>query len=603
MSVPSSGSDTRERRLGPRDRLAFLLVWLPYLYAVRHFWMVADDAYISFRYSRNWGAGLGLVYNPGESPPTEGYSNFLMVAVGALVHRLGASIELWLPALCVAAGSALLWAAFRTMRTRLGVGLVPALLAAAMLGWSAPFAVWSTTGLEAMPFALFFFAAVDRLCLRSETVGSAAAGLVAGGLACLLALTRVEGIAWAALVFPALGALAWRDRPRAFARTLAAYLAVLLVAYGAYFAARWSYFGHPWPATVYAKVGFTLERALRGADYVTVQALTSPWLLLVVPGAAVAFRRDRRRLGTTLALLPLGIAAYTVLVGGDWMMFARFLLPALPFAALLTGWLLQDAGARLGAGAAAGLGAAAVALAVLPGFDLHLVPHDLRARFHFRLNSDTYRSEWAQWWFQRGNGIRWAVKGRALRALGPPGATLVMGSIGAAGYESDFRVLDRHGFVTPEVALREVDPARTALRSPGHDKVVSETWFVEHGYDPVYLRAKLHEARTAEELAAQVSRSNARLVRSGSSDRYAVDFHAVESPDSGWFLVVWRRIGEGEDAQRDLARRVARFTRSGQVSVLDVATPDPNGVAGLPAWLRPRFESTEFLGIDEDGTE
>jgi hypothetical protein len=50
----------------------------------------SDDAYISFRYARNLGDGLGLVWNPGEH--VEGYSNFLWVMILAGAYRLGADI-------------------------------------------------------------------------------------------------------------------------------------------------------------------------------------------------------------------------------------------------------------------------------------------------------------------------------------------------------------------------------------------------------------------------------------------------------------------------------------------------------------------------------
>src|SRR5687768_10954266 len=41
-----------------------------------------DDAYISYRYARNWVAGHGLVFNPGD--PVEGYTNLLYVLLMAL---------------------------------------------------------------------------------------------------------------------------------------------------------------------------------------------------------------------------------------------------------------------------------------------------------------------------------------------------------------------------------------------------------------------------------------------------------------------------------------------------------------------------------------
>ncbi|MFP6627913.1 MAG: hypothetical protein VCC67_02630, partial [Myxococcota bacterium] len=48
--------------------LLFFALWLAY----REFWL--DDAFITFRYAKNWADGLGLVFNPGET--IEGYTPF-----------------------------------------------------------------------------------------------------------------------------------------------------------------------------------------------------------------------------------------------------------------------------------------------------------------------------------------------------------------------------------------------------------------------------------------------------------------------------------------------------------------------------------------------
>ena len=571
-------------RLTAHDRLAFLFVWLPYLALARRSWFLPDDAFISFRYARNWGSGQGLCFNPGDAAPVEGYSNFLFVAIGSVLERLGLEQVFWLPFLCACAGSLLLWLVYRCARIDLGLGRLPALLALALLGWSAPYAVWSTSGLETMPYALFFFATVERLCLRR----GGAAAWSAGGLGLLLALTRVEGIAWALLVFPIFFVLARRARGESVRRPLARYGVVLVLGYGLYFAWRWSTFGQLFPATVYAKVGFSLERLVRGGDYVLTQVLSSPWLLAVVPGAFVALRRERRGPGVALALLPLGLAAYAALVGGDWMCFGRFLVPALPFVALLAAWLLADVERRVGAPAAGVAGALLVALAVLPGFDHHVVPEALRARCHFRLNTPSYRSEYGQWRYERFEGIRWLAEGRALRAFAPPGASLVVGAVGALGYASDLFLLDRFGLVTPEVGERELGN-EPKLRSPGHDMGVRPTWFLEHGHEPTYLRSDLLEVGSRAELLEQLEASARRLRFLGAAERYVLDFAAVATRDDPrWFLIVWARITRGtttEAAWAEFAARRDAFAATGEVRVLDVEPPDPARVPGLPDWL------------------
>ncbi|MEE9443814.1 MAG: hypothetical protein V3V99_14215 [candidate division Zixibacteria bacterium] len=49
----------------------------------------ADDSYITFRYSKHLSEGRGLVFNPGDSNPVEGYTNFLWMIIMTIPHFLG----------------------------------------------------------------------------------------------------------------------------------------------------------------------------------------------------------------------------------------------------------------------------------------------------------------------------------------------------------------------------------------------------------------------------------------------------------------------------------------------------------------------------------
>src|SRR5690349_12822760 len=52
-----------------------------------------DDAMISMRYARHLAEGHGLVWNLGEQPPVEGYSNFLWTVWMAALHRLPLAVS------------------------------------------------------------------------------------------------------------------------------------------------------------------------------------------------------------------------------------------------------------------------------------------------------------------------------------------------------------------------------------------------------------------------------------------------------------------------------------------------------------------------------
>ena len=64
-----------------RDRAASVLLAaiaaaaIPFAYFVWRFRWTCDDAFITFRYAKHLARGDGLTFNPGESPPVEGFTN------------------------------------------------------------------------------------------------------------------------------------------------------------------------------------------------------------------------------------------------------------------------------------------------------------------------------------------------------------------------------------------------------------------------------------------------------------------------------------------------------------------------------------------------
>src|SRR5262245_60765306 len=95
---------------------------------LRLYWFLTDDAFISFRYARNFSDGYGLVFNPGFER-VEGYSNFLWVLILAAGNRLG-----WPPQLAAnwlsAGAHVVLWALVASFCARRREGGVRAWLAA-----------------------------------------------------------------------------------------------------------------------------------------------------------------------------------------------------------------------------------------------------------------------------------------------------------------------------------------------------------------------------------------------------------------------------------------------------------------------------------------
>ena len=448
----------------------------------RHFAFTCDDAYITFRYAKNLAEGRGLIFNPGEHPPVEGYSNLLWALLLAAFHALGAkgaALASAANALSLGAAGAVLFLTARTAALRVGCGPLGTLATAVFLGTLAPFAVWATGGLETMAFTLALFGTYERLHLDPERPR----GVQAAAWAAAAVLLRADGFGWVAAVL-GLSALGWlRDRRPELRRALLVTAGTAAAVVAAHFLWRHSYYGEWMPNTARVKAGFSSLRLERGLAYLAVLLLTVP-AFAALPAAAVALRG---RPVPAVALPCLGVVltalAYAIYVGGDFMPMGRFLVPAAPFLALLFAAAFRALEPRR---LAVPLGAALVAAGVLLGTNALRWPQDLLQRYHFRWNSPEARSEYEQWAMQRYQADVWATIGRGLGRSTSPGESMIRGPVGAVGYFSELFLYDLNGLVTPEVARRDVPLTR---RSPGHDKHVSFDYFFPRR--PTYLAAVL----------------------------------------------------------------------------------------------------------------
>lgn len=286
-----------------------LLAWQ----AWRTHWL-CDDAFISFRYVRNFVEGHGLVFNRGER--VEGYTNFLWVLELAGLWKLfgiapdvGCTI---LSALYTAGSIALtvvlaLASPFRERRFFVAWG---ALL---LLGASHTWAVWATSGLETRQFT--FFVLLAAVCLhlsasRPRLLVLASLAIAAGEY------TRPEG----ALLFGC--CFAWlaldRIRRKSFrVREMVLFALPFVVLVGFHYAWRWSYYEELWPNTYYAKhVRAWPEAGFRYFAAANVEL----GLFLLVPAALVGALARLRR-GDAIHLLGLAImlphVVYLLRIGGD----------------------------------------------------------------------------------------------------------------------------------------------------------------------------------------------------------------------------------------------------------------------------------------------
>jgi hypothetical protein len=489
---------------------------------------VCDDAYISFRYSRHLAAGEGLVFNLGEDPPVEGYSNLLWVLWIAPFEALGVPPEIPANATSIACAALLVFLLVRYAERRLGLH-APALAALALGVVTCPvLALWATSGLETMAFALASFLSFERLTVDPARPR----GLQAGAASLCAALLRADGaaIAGAFLGLALFGG--WAGRSRVLVRAAALALAVLVAGALLHLSWRWSYHHELLPNTAQAKVGLSAMRLERGWKYVGSLVLALPAGALVFLGGLAAGAPGSRILRAQCAAALLLLVAYSISVGGDFMPMGRFLVPALPFLALLGAALLARVWPeqRVRPALSVALAGAVVASQVLAACDVPCAPRAWRDALHFRWNSPEWRSEVDQWRQMRERVALWRRTGKALALHTKPGESIVQGTIGAIGYYSELVIYDTLGLVSPEAARA----GQLERASPGHDRHVEPEFFFPK--KPTYLGAWLRGPGAPEE----TSLANGELVRSGraSLERFPLD--GFEGAPPGTHLLVLR---------------------------------------------------------------
>lgn len=438
----------RLERGRPRAAMLALVVAIAVVTAIQLGW-VADDAFISFRYARNWVEGHGLVYNPGER--VEGYTNFLWVAVLAPFQWLGLHLALpsiGLSLICQAASLVLT----ARLAQRIGAPGSALPLAALLLALNYVFASFGTSGMETMLGTLLVLAALER--------ASAERPLAAGVFGILAAMTHPDhAIFYASLGFCLLlGRDRWRTLPR--------FAAPFLLIYLPYFACRFSYYGEFFPNTYYAK-NADLSYFSQGAVYLLMSGLTTG-LWAALPLAAYGALRFRHHLVARFAAVatPLFLI-YVAKVGGDFML-GRLLCPLLPPLFVLAELGLRDLAAMGGSARTlmSGASAAWLALAVIVPAP---IPREREKYLHVADERTFYAIESYLPLRLRHRLLRKARDIKRVAEPLPRPPRISAGAIGIMGYETGLPLIDGYGLTN-----RALAHWRTRRRGrPGHEKSIA----------------------------------------------------------------------------------------------------------------------------------
>jgi tetratricopeptide (TPR) repeat protein len=494
---------------------------------------VIDDAGISFSYSRNLAAGHGFVAQPGLVP-VEGFSNFLWVLLYVPFFWLGTFDPIWLPklvaALLVLVSLGLVHAVLTEATGKAWTGWV----AASCIAMAPPIVIWTASGLEnglllSLVVALW---AVATLRPRRWELG-------AGVLAAAIAMTRPDGLVYAATVPLLCAADAGLDRARWRQSLLVALRALL--AFGLlwlpFLGFRLLRFGLPFPHTYYAKLSYASQgerlgallssfgSELRAKVWGLGEAFAGPagpWLLAGAVALAAVLswqRRLPRPAATALTVLALAASSY-VWLPDDWMGEFRFATPAIAMAWIALVALAAPLHERAPSGARRSLAAGVASL----GLALAVVPDDVARLVQFARNPPTpYRTVERQV-AQRFNAYA--------DALGVTDGSILTADIGAALMRSRLRVYDAAGLIEPKII-------QTLRRG-------TAVWHYDH---PEFYHWVFEEIRPTFIVTYSFWSNVTSLER---DPRFVRDYVALDSfPDEYVKAVYGRDVHSGEFVRRD----------------------------------------------------
>ena len=280
-----------------------------------------EDAAMLVRYARNWADGYGIVWNRGERP-VDGATDFLFMAMIAGLVKIGC--EATAAARGLSAACHLLSVAFIYVVVRLlsRCGRALGTFAALWLLFG-PGLAYADQAFGTPVFALS--AAVTyvlAMCAARHPTSRRCAAFAISAL--ILGLIRPEGVLLSVLVL-----LAMLLKTEGKRRALAWFVAVFGILGTAYFAWRWTYFGHPLPNPFYVKGGGRLHIDGLRTSVEFVRALVGPFWLL--PLCAICFRRQLRE--AIIALLPIaGFAGVWLFLSDEMNWMGRFQYAAMTIA-------------------------------------------------------------------------------------------------------------------------------------------------------------------------------------------------------------------------------------------------------------------------------
>lgn len=317
------------------------------------FWYKAyqpDDAFIYLVYVKNFLNGNGLTFN---GALVEGYSSVLWTLLVLAISWLGldpliaAKILGWCSYLVLAL--LMVWV-LRSVSERSYTPLL-----AIVIYFSVPsVAMWASGAMETVLFSALIAGASFTYFYARIIRPSEQFYLLSGLLFGMVSLTRPEGFALigSVIVFEAILFLHYRKWLLKGAIITISLWAVITAAM---FIVRWVIYDRWFPTTVSAKTGNLSWQIKLGSNYISDFAIHHYVLIAAYLASiiySVIFIRkshpNQYFLICLLTILTVGYLTFNWLVGGDWMLGWRFIVPVVPFIVLSVGIIAGNLNPKIG---------------------------------------------------------------------------------------------------------------------------------------------------------------------------------------------------------------------------------------------------------------
>ncbi|MFA3782163.1 hypothetical protein ABRY23_03780 [Melioribacteraceae bacterium 4301-Me] len=439
-------------------KIVFVLVLLTLMLLAWHNKFVQDDAFISFRYAKNFAEGIGLVFNKGER--VEGYTNFLWTMLMSLSFKLGfdpvlfsyyAGITFFVISLLFTYKIAEIAFDFWEENS----SKLLSLLVVILLGTNYTFSAYATGGLETQMQTAFVTASVffflNVLYKKKESYLNL---FFISLLLIISVLVRPDSLVFVFLIF--FGFFYLREERNTankilvvqrFLVLLVPFLTVLI----AYLLWKLFYYGDILPNSFYTKVG-GIESIPAGLIYIGL-FFSSYWLFPILILFPFYLNKFVKKNNTTIKFLSFIIVVwllYLVKIGGDFMEF-RFLVPILPFLFVVIVWtiyaLIEEKKVRY-----------ALIVIIILGSIYHKVT------FHYLHGIESIKNLAGHLYDENQN---WIEVGKRLHELFPNrNVTIAVSAAGAVPFYSELPAVDMYGINDSEIAKNGI----IIGNRPGHQK-------------------------------------------------------------------------------------------------------------------------------------